>query len=777
MSFEKFITALHDCCPEVTVEEIKDALWLALQVSSLVSQKSSSQKSKSMQPESSPLNSSSDSLTSPISSTSPVSEKIPIREYPVFSRSDRHKNRLPIRISSARLLPHARQLAKSLRPLLKKIPSRTVWQLDEIATVKQVAETQVWLPVLRGVPERLFDGLLLIEDSESMRVWQPVLEELRHLLEHHGAFRRLQVWKFQEVGGQLSMRTYASVGNPQPLNAVIDLTRPRLILVISDAVSDGWYSGSVLKNLHHWSRYHPVALLHLLPQTMWSGTGLRQGLRVNLRSKLPYQLNAQLEDDAAEFWLEEDIPKGLKLPVATLEPRMLGYWAKLMAGQGQWWIPGVLFQPNFQKSTVAHPSESTEVTGGRVARFLSLASPKAQQLALYLVEVAPQPVTLEVMRLIQEVMAPESEQVHLAEVFLGGVLQPVGKAGEYDFYPEFREYEFKEKLAQRLDVKLGAEEVEKRVSDFVSQRFGQPWDFKAWLAAPDDKQGAFAKLAGETLRYFGGIYPDWAKSIDCIAQAEIIEFEVVTVDQRGRTISERRTNRQLSFELGKGVQLELMYIPAGEFMMGSPETEKGHYDDEGPQHKVKIASPFWMGKYPITQAQYEAIMGKNPSHFKGAQRPVENVSWDDCNEFRKRLSKRLGVEFKLPSEAQWEYACRAGTTTAYSFGDEASQLGNYAWYTENSGGETHPVGEKKPNAWGLYDMHGNVWEWCEDLWHSNYQGAPTDGSAWMSGGTSDAHPLRGGSWSLYDNGLRCAYRNWSSTTFRDFDRGLRLSRM
>ncbi len=264
-------------------------------------------------------------------------------------------------------------------------------------------------------------------------------------------------------------------------------------------------------------------------------------------------------------------------------------------------------------------------------------------------------------------------------------------------------------------------------------------------------------------------------------QIEEFEFEVVTVqigkDGQLNKQTRRAKNTQYVYELGKGVRLELVHIPAGEFMMGSPATEKGRYDDEGPQHKVKIARPFAMGKYPITQAQYEAIMGKNPSHFKGAQRPVETVSWDECNEFRKRLSERLGVEFKLPSEAQWEYACRAGTTTAYSFGDEASQLGNYAWYTENSGEKTHPVGEKKPNAWGLYDMHGNVWEWCEDLWHSNYEGAPTDGSAWMSGGTSDERPLRGGSWGDYGDWLRCATRYGDDSTNGLSSRGLRLSRM
>ena len=210
-------------------------------------------------------------------------------------------------------------------------------------------------------------------------------------------------------------------------------------------------------------------------------------------------------------------------------------------------------------------------------------------------------------------------------------------------------------------------------------------------------------------------------------------------------------NNNLFVDCGNGIKLELVRVPAGSFMMGSNER-----DTEKPIHRVNVPE-FLMGKYQVTQAQYEAVMGKNPSHFKGKQNPVEQVSWDDAQEFCKKLAQKTGRKIKLPSEAQWEYACRAGSTGKYCFGDNDDQLGKYAWYNENSDSKTHPVGEKLANAWGLHDMHGNVWEWCEDVWHGNYNGAPTDGSVWLSGGEQNQRALRGGSWNY--NGIDCRSAN------------------
>jgi len=220
---------------------------------------------------------------------------------------------------------------------------------------------------------------------------------------------------------------------------------------------------------------------------------------------------------------------------------------------------------------------------------------------------------------------------------------------------------------------------------------------------------------------------------------------------------------------GNSIGMKFTLISAGEFNMGSEES-----DNEKPVHNVNIKNPFYLGTYPVTQREWKAVMRKNPSYFNGDDLPVENVSGDNVQEFIKKLNEKEGTDkYRLPSEAEWEYACRAGTTTRYSFGDSESELGDYAWYEDNSGEKTHPVGQKKPNSWGLYDMHGNVWEWVQDKWQDDYDGAPTDGSAWERGDGA-SRVVRGGGWGSSAGDCRSADRYPYDPRYRDLDLGFRL---
>ncbi len=217
------------------------------------------------------------------------------------------------------------------------------------------------------------------------------------------------------------------------------------------------------------------------------------------------------------------------------------------------------------------------------------------------------------------------------------------------------------------------------------------------------------------------------------------------------------------------IGMKLKLIEAGEFMMGS---EKG-YKWEKPVHKVKITRPFYIGVYEVTQAQYEKIMGNNPSEFKGPNRPVDTVTWNDAVLFCEKLSEKEGVEYRLPTEAEWEYACRAGTRTKYYWGNKMD--GKYAWYKTNSEKRTHDVGQKKPNTWGLYDMIGNVGEWCSDWYDGDYySSSPSSNPRGPAGGKYRV--CRGGSWGISARYCRLAIRHLSAPALASYVDGFRIAR-
>jgi formylglycine-generating enzyme required for sulfatase activity len=218
-----------------------------------------------------------------------------------------------------------------------------------------------------------------------------------------------------------------------------------------------------------------------------------------------------------------------------------------------------------------------------------------------------------------------------------------------------------------------------------------------------------------------------------------------------------------TLDLGGGVGLELVRINPGQFMMGAPESDPDFNVSEGPVHPVTIAKPFFIGKYEITQGQWKIIRGNQSHANQGDRFPADGVGWSDAANWCKEMSGRLGVTMRLPTEAEWEYACRAGTTTAFAFGDKlaAGQAKFNTGDPQSLAGQTAPVGSFKPNAWGLYDMHGNVWEWCQDTLQEDYAKAPTDGSAWVDLQNQYKRVRRGGSWKDTASALRSASR-WSS---------------
>ena len=369
--------------------------------------------------------------------------------------------------------------------------------------------------------------------------------------------------------------------------------------------------------------------------------------------------------------------------------------------------------------------------------------------------------------------------------------------------------QYADQAQQRLQT-LQQEERAKRRAEQAQAEDKNAWqaacaeqaqaeDKNAWQAARQQgtRSAYQAYLKGDTLKQ----YANQAEQRLGALKDNVFDFEVVTVDDDGniRTRKQKQAGYE-TIDLGNGVTLDMVYIPGGKFMMGSPTDEKGREPwqtgTESPQHEVTI-KPFWMAKYLVTQAQWRAVMGNKPSRFKRRlDHPVERVSWHDSVKFCQRLSEITGKSYHLPSEAQWEYACRAGTTTPFYFGPTiTTDLANYDGYPYGSAPEgvfrrtTTDVGSFPPNAFGLYDMHGNVWEWCADPWHDTYKGAPTDGSVWeiektgllakLFGKKGDAGPfvLRGGAWNNDATRARSATHGNDVPTDRINDCGFRPARI
>jgi formylglycine-generating enzyme required for sulfatase activity len=268
---------------------------------------------------------------------------------------------------------------------------------------------------------------------------------------------------------------------------------------------------------------------------------------------------------------------------------------------------------------------------------------------------------------------------------------------------------------------------------------------------------------------------DWLSPVDSYS---VIGFRLscsvsARIEEKPSKKEEQSEKPEIKKEITNSIGQKFVLIPAGEFQMGSPASEANRSADET-QHKVKITKSFYMQTTEVTQKQWQAVMGNNPSYFKGDDLPIKQVSWNDVQEFITKLNAQdKGKSYRLPTEAEWEYACRAGSSGEYCFGDNEGELGEYAWFDGNSGNKTHRIGTREPNKWRLYDMHGNVWEWCQDWYESDYYGSsPMDNPTGPSSGVHRV--LRGGGWYDVATGCRSACRFWGTPDGRDDDLGFRV---
>ncbi|MBJ7297318.1 MAG: formylglycine-generating enzyme family protein [Dolichospermum sp.] len=832
---------------DMSAEEIADAIWLANQIKlplAITSVDEVTQPNQISQTEISklPQRESDQNLDASDDSTVENTQETTAKAYtrnaidsisqsnsPEKSTSEKSKpasSGVPFKSPAVAALPNALEIGRSLRPLMRKVPSRIKFVLDEENTAQQIAENDVWIPVLKPARERWLDLVIVVEENRATVVWEETINEFRKLMERHGAFRNVYTWNLRTNDGKPQFfHQQRKATKKQRSRSPKELLEPngrRLILLISDCISSLWWQGEIHNLLELWSKQVSVTILQLLPEQLWERTVLDLGISVSLSAIEPGLLNSQLTIHDFPFWLEEKPNQALKLPIVILEPESLEYWAKVIAGTGNIDTVGILFMPNWKELKPTDKLSSSQTTKDPellVNKFYDSASPLARRLANLM---SSAPVSIPVIHLIQEKMLPPPRKpIILAEIFMSGLLEP--KLISKENQPEKWQYDFVEGVREVLWRSVRLTEIEamfKAVSEYICQKAGiSIRSFPALLfpnSGLDEKTKAeifpFAEINQQVLRQLGGDYARLAEQLNPVGvihelplpEIKTFEFESAIITENETSINlepfnftfakielkklgwpkqktelninkQKKQAQQFIEDLGNGIQLEMVAIPGGSFMMGSPKNEPGRRETESPQHQVTVP-PFLLGKYPVTQAQWQAVasltqvnqeLKPNPSRFEGANRPVERVSWHDAVEFCNRLSNHTQRPYRLPSEAEWEYACRAGTTTPFHFGetittDLANYNGNYTYGDGVKGirkRETTVVGSFKiANEFGLYDMHGNVWEWCQDDWHNNYEYAPTDGSAWISNKAKINKLLRGGSWLYYPEGCRSAFR-------------------
>ena len=824
---------------ELSDENIADSIWLALQMGTVETPEKPKPKHED-KPEKLPIIFE-DSYFEPVTEREPQVSVVTEESIDPTPEKPPVKG-VPFQTPAAPALQNVLELGRALRPLMRKVPSLSRKVLDEEETVNVIAERDIWLPVTKPEPERWLDLELVVEESSSAFIWRETVNEMQEVLETQGAFRNVRVWSLLSSNTKkLKLVRRHNSGKPRQRQhsrrELIHSNQRGVVIFVSDCTSKIWQNGTIHHWLKVWSEKNPTTVLQLFPEYLWDSTQLGAGSKFFGTAIAPGVPNPRLVLENLPPWIPIDWKNALVLPVILPEPELLKSWCRMVSGAGNTRVPIFLFDLSVKEqfsqkqehSPPELPTPKKEISPTtRVRKFLATTSITAQRLAGMM---AAAPVNLSVVNLIRKTLLKEATTVHVAEVYMGGLLAPT------DSKDDEPTYEFLPGVRRELNQAMGRNEttaVLDAISEYIAEKIDRPIrSFRALLTLlpqyeEKDREQVlpFAQVAVDVLENLGGEYAEFAKkvaqNIRPVPQPPIVkppkvrpepqididtfdvafievqetvtfEFDVARLEKRRSELlrlfgsrwvikKQRRQVTGIVEDLGNGIKLEMVEIPPGKFLMGSPEDELERESYEGPQHEVNI-SAFLMGRYPITQGQWKAIVDNvpkierdlksNPSEFKGDDRPVERVSWLDAVEFCARLSKYTGRNYGLPSEAQWEYACRAGTTTPFHFGetittDLANYDGNYTYGQGTKGkdrGETTPVGSfEVANAFGLYDMHGNVYEWCEDDMHDNYKGAPNDGSPWLSGNQNTTKyatkVLRGGSWYFNPRGCRSALRDF-----------------
>ncbi|CAA6817857.1 MAG: Unknown protein [uncultured Sulfurovum sp.] len=559
----------------------------------------------------------------------------------------------------------------------------------------------------------------LLEDSNSsMFLWA---EHVAHFLKSIQRSKAIVSFSYYQIDTTEGTSQVYLGHTKQKVKRPLYASSPQntLTFVLSDHIGLAWQNPTIYKSLKAWSEHSFVAMVSMLPEYMWSRSSLRKGFSMYTHSALHMGTNDSLKPEY-DFFDTQNLKEHLTIPVLAYDDSSFAHLGRLLTKEKKQWIHTYIFTTSDETQHKKTKESKDREPKERVESYLATATSNARRLAIY---ASVLPLHYDVLRQLISKKELGDTLDAFAEFYFGGLLDKEKSEGKvYDFYAGVR---------RELLHYIGMDEA-KEIFVLLDGAIRQALDINYSLIdllylnpkstyLGDEKDHKLAEMLLEILSEIGLFYTTAKENL--------------------------------------AVSKDTIHLNTNSFQMGS---EDGR-DNEKPVHTVTFEHDFAIAKYPVTFAEYDLYCedtgAKKPDDegWGRVDRPVINVSWDDAQKYCKWLSQKSGQDYRLPSEAEWEYACRADTTTKWSFGDDVEKLKDYAWYTKNSESKTQEVGKKKENPWGLYDMHGNVWEWCQDSWVDNYINTPRDGTVHEDESTS-SKVLRGGSWLSYGNGSRSAYR-------------------
>ncbi len=534
---------------ELSAEEIADTLWLALQIEESQAELSVRAELRENPPQPTLAQGEPEVLPAEILTQSSEPEEIAPNQPPdepkagIYPRNPQESlvgSGLSLRVPEAPSLREPLTLARALKPLMRRMPSGATLVLDEAATTQQIAETGLWLPVLKPTLEPWLDLELVVDEGISMQIWRHTIGELERLLKNYGIFRDVRVWGLITDDSEASdlprlVQIRRGIGataknqSPRSPAELIDPSGRRLILVVSDCVSPQWRDGKLTKTLELWAKQGSMAIVQMLPKWLWKRTALGRASEVRLQGLNPGEFNQKLIAKGVSLWDELEETRGVKVPVFTLEPDRVATWAQMLSGKGSTWTAGYVFKldpiPARQGKDLFNRDVERQNAEQRVQAFRVTASPMARKLA-GLLAAAPV-ISLPIVRLIQETLLKESQQVHVAEVFLGGLLKPLSEINP-ETNPNYVQYEFMDGVRELLADSVPSGyvlDVVDAVSKYVAKKAGLSLEeFAAILRNPQQIRDVgtaenvryFATATTNILRRLGVEYTKFADSIEKI---------------------------------------------------------------------------------------------------------------------------------------------------------------------------------------------------------------------------------------------------------------------